>query len=119
MNLYEDTMILDKQEFNQSQNVQMDSVVDLDTNSISKREFINKYASPAYGKSIIATCIIFYIGAGITALHSIFTNPIGIIDALLLAGLALGLHLSKMKKSAKTSLGWVLAQVITCVSPNL
>ena len=79
----------------QQQNKQVNTITDFDRSSISKREFINQYASPAYKKSIVGACIAFYICAGVTTIISLITDPIGIIDALLLAGLALGLHLSK------------------------
>ena len=79
----------------QQQNKQINTTTNFDRSSISKREFINQYASPAYKKSIVGACIAFYICAGVTTIISLITDPIGIIDALLLAGLALGLHLSK------------------------
>lgn len=64
---------------------------------VSKREFIEKYASPSVKRDIKSAAITAYVCAGLTALVSIFLNPFGVIDALILAGLALGMHLGKSK----------------------
>ncbi len=62
---------------------------------VSRKEFISKYAQPSLRKNITSIAILCYICAGLTFIVSCLFNPLGIIDALILAGLALGMHLAK------------------------
>lgn len=77
--------------------------------AVSLKEFIEKYADPAIKKEIRSTAIIAYVCAGITFAVSLLFNWLGIIDALLFAGFALGMHLKKSRVCA------VLMLVLGCV----
>lgn len=68
--------------------------------SVSRREYINKYAQPSLRKNITSIAILCYVCAGLTVIVSCLFNPIGIIDAIILAGFALGMHLAKSKVCA-------------------
>lgn len=68
--------------------------------SVSRKEFIDKYAQPSLRKNITSIAILCYVCAGVTFIVSCLLNPLGIIDALILAGLALGMHLVKSKVCA-------------------
>lgn len=68
--------------------------------SVSRKEFINKYAQPSLRKNITSIAILCYVCAGVTFISACLLNPLGIIDALLLAGLALGMHIGKSKVCA-------------------
>ncbi len=76
---------------------------------VSKKEFINKYAQPFLRKDLKTIAIICYVCAGATFLVSCFINPLGIIDALLLLGLTLGMHLGRSKVCA------ILIFVLSCI----
>lgn len=67
---------------------------------VSRKEFINKYAQPSLKKNITSIAILCYVCAGLTFVVSCLLNPLGIIDALVLASLALGMHLVKSKACA-------------------
>lgn len=67
---------------------------------VSRKEFIEKYAQPSLRKNITSIAILCYVCAGLTFIVSCLLNPLGIIDALILAGLALGMHLAKSKVCA-------------------
>lgn len=67
---------------------------------VSRKEFINKYAQPSLKKNITSIAILCYVCAGLTFIVSCLANPWGIIEALMLAGLALGMHLAKSKVCA-------------------
>lgn len=76
---------------------------------VSKKEFINKYAQPFLRKDLKTIAITCYVCAGATFLVSCFINPLGIIDALLLLGLTLGMHLGRSKVCA------ILIFVLSCI----
>lgn len=77
---------------------------------VSKKEFIEKYASPGCRKDIKSTAILCYVCVGITTILSLAVNPIGFIDALILLGLALGMHLGKSKVCA------ILILIYSCLN---
>lgn len=79
---------------------------------ISKKEFINKYAEPSLRNNIRNIAIFCYVCAGLTFVVSCLLNPFGIIDALLLAGFALGMHLGKSKVFAILILVLSIIEVI-------
>lgn len=64
---------------------------------VSRKEFINKYVQPSLRKNITSIAILCYVCAGLTFVVSCLFNPLGIIDALILAGLALGMQLAKSR----------------------
>lgn len=80
--------------------------------AVSRKEFINKYAQPSLRKSITNIAILCYVCAGLTFVVSCIVNPAGIIDALILAGLALGMHLAKSKVCAILIFVLSIAEVI-------
>lgn len=67
---------------------------------VSRKDFINLYAQPSFKKDIKSIAILCYVCAGITFIVSCAFNPFGIIDALALLGLALGMHLAKSRVCA-------------------
>ena len=67
---------------------------------VSRKEFIEKYAQPSLRRNITSIAILCYVCSGLTFVVSCFMNPMGIIDALILLGLALGMHLAKSKVCA-------------------
>ena len=67
---------------------------------VSRKEFIEKYTQNSLRKDITGVAILCYVCAGINLISAFLLNPIGIIDSLLLAGLALGMHLAKSKVCA-------------------
>ncbi len=79
---------------------------------VSRKEFIDKYAQPSFKKDIRNIAILCYVCAGITFLLSCLINPFGIIDALVLLGFALGMHLGKSKVCAILIL---ILSIIECV----
>ena len=79
---------------------------------MSRKEFVERYAQPSLKTSITSIAILCYVCAGLTFLVSCLTNPFGIIDALLLAGLALGMHLAKSKVCAILILVLSIIEVI-------
>lgn len=71
-----------------------------DPSAVSRKEFINNYIQPSLKKNITSVAVLCYICAGITFVVSCFMNLYGIIDAVILAGLALGMHLAKSRVCA-------------------
>lgn len=67
---------------------------------VSRKEFIEKYVQPSLRKNIKSIAILCYVCAGLTFLMSIAINPYGIIDALVLLGFALGMHIAKSRVCA-------------------
>ena len=72
----------------------------MEENKMSKKEFIKTYEDGALVKSIRVAAILCYVCAGITAAAAVFSNFYGLIDACLLLGLALGMHIGKSKVCA-------------------
>lgn len=79
---------------------------------VSRKEFINKYAQPSLRKNITSIAILCYVCAGLTFIVSCLLNPMGIIDALILAGFALGMHLAKSKMCAMLILIFSIIEVL-------
>lgn len=96
---------------------------DLDRSTVSKSEFLKKYADPSLQKEWRNIAIFFYVAGGISVLLTlIFLNFIGAIFCLVLLGLAMGMHLGVNKACAiillvLSSLGTVVA-VITMGAPS-
>lgn len=63
---------------------------------LSKKEFISQHI-PSFNKSVVSCAVFCYILAAINAIISLalLSNPLGLIDSALLAGPALGMHLTK------------------------
>lgn len=66
--------------------------------ALTKKEFIN--ANTDFKRKIRNAAIICYVCAGITAIVAMLVYPPALIDAVLLLGLALGMHLGKSKVCA-------------------
>lgn len=79
---------------------------------VSRKEFINKYAQPSLRKNITSIAILCYLCAGLTFIASCLLNPLGIIDALILASLALGMHLAKNRVFAILILIFSIIEVL-------
>lgn len=80
--------------------------------SISRKEFIEKFALPSLRKEIKDIAILCYVCAGMTFAVSCFLNPRGIIDAVVLAVFALGMHLAKSKVCAYLILILSIVEVV-------
>ena len=79
---------------------------------VSRKEFIDKYVQPSLRKNIKSIAILCYVCAGLTFLMSIAVNPYGIIDALVLLGFALGMHIAKSRVCAILILVLSIIEVI-------
>lgn len=79
---------------------------------VSRKEFINKYVQPSLRKNITSIAILCYVCAGLTFIVSCLFNPFGIIDALILAGLALGMQLAKRRVFAVLILIFSMIEVL-------
>ncbi len=75
---------------------------------ISKREFRNNYV-PTFKKDIKSIAILCYVCAGLTGVVSLAVNSLGWIDAILLLGVTLGMHLGKSKVCA------IILLVLACI----
>ena len=78
----------------------------------SRKDFIEKYADPSLKKNIASIAILCYVCAGATFVASCLANPWGIIDALVLAAFALGMHLAKSKACAISILILSIVEVV-------
>lgn len=79
---------------------------------VSRKEFIDKYAQPSLKKNITSIAILCYVCAGLTFVASCLLNPFGIIDAVILAGLALGMQLTKSRVFAILILVFSIIEVL-------
>ena len=87
----------------------------VDRRSVSKKEFIEKYAPVNLKKQINSAAILCYICCAITIGFSFFTNEYwyySLIDVAILLGLALGMHLGKSKVCAILLL---IVSILECV----
>lgn len=80
--------------------------------AVNKKDFIKYYVQPSLRKNITSIAILCYVCAGITFLFACLANPLGIIDALLLAGFALGMQLTKSKGFA---IAIFVLSIIECI----
>lgn len=78
----------------------------------SRKDFIEKYAEPSLKKNITSIAILCYVCAGVTFVASCLSNPWGIIDALVLAAFALGMHLAKSRACAISILILSIVEVV-------
>lgn len=66
----------------------------------NRKDFINNYADPSLRKEIKNYAILCYVCAGLSLVVAFFVNWAGILDALILLGLSLGMHLGRSKVCA-------------------
>ena len=83
--------------------------------NISKSEFVKKYAPKSVRNGITAAAIIGYICAGLTAVVSLVSNPLGLVDALAFLGLMLGVHLGKNLPCAIIALALSVFEVVVAL----
>lgn len=92
----------------------------VDRKSVSKKEFIEKYAPAALKKQINSAAILCYFCSAVTIVFSFLTNEywyFSLIDVAILLGLALGMHLGKSKACAIVLLVVSILEVVfTAVS---
>lgn len=62
---------------------------------VSKKEFVENYASPNLRKEITVISIILYVMVGLDFVFGCIFAPLTIIDSLILLGLTLGMHITK------------------------
>lgn len=86
---------------------------------VSRKEFIDKYVQPSLRKNIKSIAILCYVCAGVTFLMSIAVNPYGIIDALVLLGFALGMHIAKSRVCAFLILVLSIVEVILSLTVGM
>ena len=67
---------------------------------ITKKEYFKHHAGESFYRDIKIASIIAYICAGISAVVALLVNPWGLIDAVILLALALGVHIGKSKGCA-------------------
>ncbi|MCH5186410.1 MAG: hypothetical protein J1F64_09870 [Oscillospiraceae bacterium] len=72
-----------------------------DVSNITKKEYIEKYASPFLRNDIKKAAVAGYICSGISAvIWIVLGNPMAIFEILVAVGLLLGMHLGKSKACA-------------------
>lgn len=93
-------------------NVTANTVVD--RKSVTKKEYIAKYAPANLKKNIKSAAIVCYVCVGISAIASfaILKNPLMLIDVAIYLGLTLGMHLGNSKVCAILLL---IFSIIECV----
>lgn len=93
-------------------NVTANTVVD--RKSVTKKEYIAKYAPANLKKNIRSAAIVCYVCVGISAVASLFLldSPWMLIDVAIYLGLALGMHLGNSKLCAILLL---IFSVIECI----
>ena len=84
--------------------------------SVSRKEFIEKYAQPSLRRNITSIAILCYVCAGINFVASCFLNPFGIIDSLVLAGLTFGMHLAKNRICAILILALSIVEAVIAIA---
>lgn len=83
-----------------------------DGRAVTKKEFIEKYASVSIRNGIRNAAIAAYICAGITAVYALLAAPLALIDAAVFLGVTLGMHLGKSKVCAIVML---VVSIVECV----
>ena len=78
----------------------------------SLSDYIENYAEEKTRKDIKSVAILCYVCGGITAVSAIAFNPIALIDAALIIGLALGMHKKKSKGCAIAILVLAIYEVV-------
>lgn len=82
-----------------------------------KREYYKNYAGDTFRRQLKSSAIMCYICAGLTALVAILLNPLSLLDAAIVLGLGLGMHLGKSKVCAYLILIYsALSTLITLVA---
>ena len=66
---------------------------------ITRKEYLKEYAGPEFKRHLKGAAILGYVCAGINAAFAVL-NPLAIVDALLILGLTLGMHLGRSKGCA-------------------
>ena len=79
---------------------------------ITKKEYFKHYAGESFYRDIKIASIIAYICAGISAVVALLVNPWGLIDAVILLALALGVHIGKSKGCAIAMLAYSIFSVL-------
>jgi len=77
-----------------------DAYQGMNRQNVSRKEFVENYANPSFKKDLKSLAILCYFCSGITAALAMAMNPLALIDALLLLGFTLGMHLAKSKACA-------------------
>lgn len=86
--------------------------------AVSKKEFIENYASPNLRKEITVISIILYVMAGLNFVFGCIFSPLTIIDSLILLGLTLGMHIAKNKAFAIAILVLSILEVVASMILN-
>ena len=98
------------------ENVTVEEILGEDVGPMQKAvdlsDYIANFAPEKTRKDIKSIAILCYVCGGLTALVSIAFNPIGLIDAALLIGFALGMHKKYKKGFAIALLVLALYEVI-------
>lgn len=97
----------------QSQNIFMQNNIPPFVNraTVSRSEFLKKYAAPSLNKEWNNIGIFFYVAAGLgIILGIVMANPLDLICSLILLGLALGTHFSVDKPCA------IILLILSCLN---
>lgn len=81
---------------------EFENVENIDRKSISKKEFINKYANPVFRKNINSISVLCYVLSAISVAVNLFMtdNFYFLIDIIITLAVVLGMHLGKSKVCA-------------------
>ncbi len=80
--------------------INSNSPLPLPGQTVSRKEFINLYARPEHKKNIKTVAIFCYVLVAINAVIAVLSNPLAMIDSLVLLAFALGMHIAKSKGCA-------------------
>ena len=84
---------------------------------ITKKEYFKNYAGPEFQRQLKGAAILTYVCAGINAVVG-FLYPTAFVDALILLGLALGMHLGKSKGCAIALLVYSIISMVLGIVLN-
>lgn len=73
---------------------------------MTKQQFIKLPGMSQVRGSLIGAACIAYFCAAATLIFAVFTNPLSILDAAIILGLALGMHLGRSRACAFVMLGY-------------
>ncbi len=82
---------------------------------VSRKDYINNYAPVSVKKDITSIAILCYVCAALSFIYACFVNPLGIIDALLLAALAVILQVTKSKAASIALLIFTIIEVVLSI----
>lgn len=97
---------------------EFESSENIDRKSISKKDFINKYANPAFKKNINSISVLCYVLSAISVAVNLFMtdNFYFLIDIIITLAVVLGMHLGKSKVCAILLL---IISIVECIGTTI